>query len=83
MLGFLERFDLGVERGDVLGAPVVGELFEAEPLEHFGPLGGAAAFGVEGDDAPGDEVFLGEEGWRIVWGSGLRDEGAERCRRQE
>lgn len=46
-----------IEGRDVFGAVVVGESGEAESLEHFGAFLGAALFGVEGDDAPGHEVF--------------------------
>ena len=57
----LEGLDLGVEGGDVLGAPVVGEVLEPEPLEHRRPLLGPALLRVERDDAPGDEVVAAIE----------------------
>ena len=57
----LEGLDLGVERRDVLGPPVVGEVLEPQPLEHRRPLLGRPLLRVERDDAPGDEVVAGEE----------------------
>ena len=41
--------------------PVVGEPLEPQPREHLGALLRPPAFGVEGDDAPGDEVVAREE----------------------
>ena len=58
---FLEGIDLGVERGDVLGSPVVGEVLEPQLLEHGRAIFGAALLAVERDDAPGDQVVASEE----------------------
>ena len=57
----LHRLDLGVERRHVLGAPVVGESWNPEPLEHLRPLVGPALLRVERNDAPGDEVVGPED----------------------
>ena len=40
----------------MLGAVVVGEPVQAEPLEHLRALLRAALFRIEGDDAPSDEI---------------------------
>ncbi len=50
----------------MLFAPVVGDAFQSEVDEHPGALGGAALLRVEGDDAPGDEVFFCEVGGRLA-----------------
>ena len=52
--------DLLLEAGDVLVAPVVGHLREAESLHHRGSFGRAAVLAVERHDAPGDQVGAGE-----------------------
>ena len=52
---------LPVERGHVLGPPVVGEVLEAECREHRRPLLGAAFFPVVGHEAPGDQVVAAKE----------------------
>lgn len=83
--------DLAVEGRDVFGSPVVGEALDAERLQHGGTLPGGALDGVEGDDAPGDEIGTGEE---TVWGEGGagglgrdkgrgKDEGGEETRHGE
>ena len=61
----LQGLDLGIEARDVLGPPVIGEVLEAQPLEHRRPLLGPALLGIERHDAPGDEVVAGEE--RVRW----------------
>ena len=67
----LERVDLGVEGGDVLGAPVVGEMLEPQLLEHGRAIFGPALLAVERDDAPGDQVVAGEEALRGLGRSAL------------
>ena len=62
----LERFDLGVERGDVLAAPVVGEVLEPQLSQHGRALFGPAFLAVKRDDAPGDQVVAGEEPFRGI-----------------
>ena len=57
----LERLDFGIEGRDVLGPPVVGEMFEAEPLEHGRAFFGRAFLAIERHDAPGDEIPSGVE----------------------
>ena len=57
----LERLHFGIERRDVLGAVIVGEQLEPQPLEHRRPLLRPALLGVERHDAPGDEVRPGKE----------------------
>src|SRR5262249_50092721 len=57
---------LRVEAGDVLRAPVVGKVREAEALEHRGPLFRPAFLAVERYDAPGDEVLAREQLRRIA-----------------
>ena len=71
----LERLDLGVERGDVLAAPVVGEMLEPQLLQHGRAIFGRSLLAVKRDDAPGDQVVAGEEPLR---GLGRRLAGATR-----
>lgn len=59
---------LAVEGGQVFGAPVVGEAADAEAREHGGAVLGGTLLGVEGDDAPGDEVGRVEEAVVRGWG---------------
>src|SRR5262249_27037483 len=49
------------EGRQVLGAPVVGEASEPQPLQHRGPLLGPSLLGVKRDDAPGDQVRPAEQ----------------------
>lgn len=53
---FAAGVDFGLEGRDVFGAPIVGETMEAEFFEHLSALFGSTLFGVERDDAPGDEI---------------------------
>ena len=55
----LERLDLGVECGDVLAAPVVGEMLEPQLLQHGRAIFGPAFLAVKRDDAPGDQDCRG------------------------
>ena len=52
----LEGGHLGVECGDVLTAPVIREMLEAQLLKHGRPIFGRALLAVERHDAPGDQV---------------------------
>lgn len=54
--------DFVFKRGDMIVAPIVGDLGEAELLEHFGPFRGTTVFSVERHDTPGDEVGALEDG---------------------
>ncbi len=53
----VECIDFGVEAGDMLGAPVVGESPEAEMLEHGRALFGTTLLTIERYDAPRDEIL--------------------------
>ena len=57
----------------MLGAPVVGEMLEAEPFEHGRAVFGAALLAVKRDDAPGDQVVAGEQAaggfGNLLWAS--------------
>ena len=68
--GLLKFDHFAIEGGQVLGSPVVGVLLEAELLEHGDAFLGRTLLGIEGNDAPGDEVAAIEE-FRI----GLRSNG--------
>ena len=50
--------DLLFELGNVPGPPVVGASSQSQVGEHGGPLRGASIGGVEGNDAPCDEIAL-------------------------
>jgi hypothetical protein len=45
----------------MFGMPVVGEPFEAEALQHGDSFFRTAFLGIEGHDAPGDEVVSVEQ----------------------
>ncbi len=70
---FLEGVDFAVEVGDVLISPIVDEFRKAEFLEEGGALFGAAVFGVEGDDAPGNEVVACKQQRGFVLRGGERE----------
>ena len=81
----LQRLDLGIEAGNVLGPPVIGEVFEAKPLEHCRPLLGPALLRIERHDAPGNQVVAGEENLcrLAAWLTGSSRVLRHRCGRAE
>lgn len=61
----------------MLGAIIVSEEFETELVEHLGSLDRGALFGVEGNDAPCDEIGAGEECFGIGGEGGQGHEGGQ------
>lgn len=57
-----ESFNLGIKRGDVFSAVIVGEEFETEVFEHGGAFLRATLFRIKGNDAPGHEIGMVEKG---------------------
>ena len=60
-LMFLERIHLGIKRGDMLGAIVIGEAVDPQSLQHKGPLLRPALFRIERHNAPRYKIGAGEE----------------------
>src|SRR4051812_39792454 len=57
----LPGFNFCIEGGNVLVAPVIGEMFKAKSIEHLRPLFRPTLFGVKRDDAPGNEIGWGKQ----------------------
>jgi hypothetical protein len=66
-----EGIPLLLEGRDMFAPPVIGKVFQPEPLEHCRPFLRAAFVGVERNDTPGNEVVAAEEclrsGGNIDW----------------
>ncbi len=81
----LQLDHFGLERGDVLVAPIVCVMPEAQTLQQGHPLDRSALFRIERNDAPGDQVIAGiqicgSSGRRlfVVCASGKLDQGQRR-----